>query len=89
MSWEQQETEQDVDPGFEEQVRELLAEDAYTIRPVPAPYPAIRRRGLAERRRRVAVAGATLLTLAAVPVGAYAWTGGNGERGADTAAPKP
>ncbi|MEW2051416.1 hypothetical protein [Streptomyces sp. NPDC005476] len=77
------------DFGFEERMRELLAEDAYTIRPSAAPYPAIRRRGLAERRRRVAVTGAALLTLAAVPVGAYAVAGGNGGRSADTAAPKP
>ncbi|QJT06847.1 hypothetical protein G9272_15745 [Streptomyces asoensis] len=70
-------------------MRELLAEDAYTIRPSSAPYPAIRRRGLAERRRRVALTGAALMTLAAVPVGAYAVAGGNGGRGADTAAPKP
>ncbi|WSP86792.1 hypothetical protein OG289_17515 [Streptomyces sp. NBC_01235] len=70
-------------------MRELLAEDAYAIRPSPAPYPAIRRRGLAERRRRAAVTGAALATLAAVPVGAYAVAGGNGGRGADTAAPRP
>lgn len=68
---------------FEEQLRELLAEDAYTIRPSPAPYPAIRRRGVAERRRRVAAAGAALVTLAAMPVGAYALGGGG--RGGDTA----
>ncbi|KOG40828.1 hypothetical protein [Streptomyces resistomycificus] len=59
-------------PDFEERLRGLLAEDAYTIRPSPAPYPAIRHRGAAERRRRVAAAGAALVTLAAVPVGAYA-----------------
>ncbi|OQR61384.1 hypothetical protein B6E66_25040 [Streptomyces maremycinicus] len=70
-------------------MRELLAEDAYTVQPSSAPYPAIRRRGLAERRRRVALTGAALMTLAAVPVGAYAVAGGNGGRGADTAAPKP
>ncbi|WTX92634.1 hypothetical protein OG440_25125 [Streptomyces sp. NBC_00637] len=70
-------------------MRELLAEDAYTIHPSSAPYPAIRRRGLAERRRRVALTGAALITLAAVPVGAYAVAGGNGGRSADTAAPKP
>jgi hypothetical protein len=89
VSGEPQENVQDIDPGFEEQVRELLAEDAYTIRPAPAPYPTIRRRGLAERRRRVAAAGAALVTLAVVPAGAYAWTGGDGTRGSDTAAPKP
>ncbi|MFE1923532.1 hypothetical protein ACFW91_13305 [Streptomyces asoensis] len=76
------------DFGFEERMRELLAEDAYAVRPSPAPYPAIRRRGLAERRRRAAVAGAALMTLAAVPVGAYAVSGGGGGR-ADTAVPRP
>ncbi|MEV1064035.1 hypothetical protein [Streptomyces sp. NPDC050263] len=75
--------------GFEQRMRELLAEDAYAVQPSSAPYPAIRRRGLAERRRRVAVTGAALAALAAVPVGAYAVAGGSGGRGADTAAPKP
>lgn len=75
----------DFDFDFEEQVRGLLAEDAYTIRPSPAPYPAIRRRGLVERRRRVAAAGAALVTLAMVPVGAYAVSGGGG---GGTAAPQ-
>ncbi|MDH6434241.1 hypothetical protein M2158_002718 [Streptomyces sp. SAI-144] len=69
---------------FEEQLRELLAEDAYTIRPSPVPYPQIRRQGVVERRRRVAVAGAVLATLAAVPVGAFA-AGGGGTGTADTA----
>ncbi|MER6289661.1 hypothetical protein [Streptomyces sviceus] len=69
---------------FEEQLRELLSEDAYTIRPSPAPYPQIRRQGVVERRRRVAVAGAVLVTLAAVPVGAFA-VGGGGTGTADTA----
>ena len=69
---------------FEEQLRELLAEDAYTIRPSPVPYPQIRRQGVVERRRRVAVAGAVLVTLAAVPVGAFA-VGGGGTGTADTA----
>ena len=69
---------------FEEQLRELLAEDAYTIRPSPVPYPQIRRQGVVERRRRVAVAGAVLVTLAAVPVGAFA-VGGGGKGAADTA----
>jgi hypothetical protein len=73
---------------FEEQLRELLAEDAYTIQPSPAPYPAIRHRGVFERRRRVAAAGAVLVTLAAMPVGAYAL--GGGRAGGDTAtAPTP
>ncbi|MFF7639071.1 hypothetical protein [Streptomyces canus] len=69
---------------FEEQLRELLSEDAYTIRPSPVPYPQIRRQGVVERRRRVAVAGAVLVTLAAVPVGAFA-VGGGGTGTADTA----
>ncbi|MEU0211988.1 hypothetical protein [Streptomyces canus] len=69
---------------FEEQLRELLAEDAYTIRPSPVPYPQIRRQGVVERRRRVAVAGAVLATLAAVPVGAFA-VGGGGTGTADMA----
>ncbi|MDO0915087.1 hypothetical protein QQM39_30975 [Streptomyces sp. DT2A-34] len=72
------------EPDFEERLRELLAEDAYTIRPSPAPYPAIRRRGVAERRRRVAAAGAVLVTLAAMPVGAYALSGGGAGRGVAT-----
>ncbi|MEU0946381.1 hypothetical protein ABZ379_26995 [Streptomyces canus] len=69
---------------FEEQLRELLSEDAYTIRPSQVPYPQIRRQGVVERRRRVAVAGAVLVTLAAVPVGAFA-VGGGGTGTADTA----
>ncbi|MEU0071607.1 hypothetical protein ABZ027_18970 [Streptomyces sp. NPDC006332] len=77
----------DLGGDFEEQVRELLAEDAYTIRPSPAPYPAIRRRGMVERRRRVAAAGAVLVTLAAVPVGAYALGAPGGD--ARTTASKP
>lgn len=36
-------TENQEDFGFEERMRELLAEDAYAVRPSPAPYPAIRR----------------------------------------------
>ncbi|MGV9555058.1 hypothetical protein [Streptomyces sp. NPDC003401] len=74
---------------FEERVRELLAQDARTVRPSPAPWPEIRRRGAVERRRRAVVAGAALMTLAAVPTGVYAVAGGNGGRGADTAAPGP
>jgi hypothetical protein len=48
------------------------------------PYPQIRRQGVVERRRRVAVAGAVLVTLAAVPVGAFALDG-RGTGVADTA----
>ncbi|MFJ9146522.1 hypothetical protein ACIRP7_00270 [Streptomyces sp. NPDC102270] len=69
---------------FEERLRELLSEDAYTIRPSPVPYPQIRRQGVVERRRRVAVTGAALVALAAVPVGAFA-VGGAGTGSADTA----
>ncbi|MBT2419986.1 hypothetical protein J7F01_17060 [Streptomyces sp. ISL-22] len=76
----------DGEGDFEEHLRELLAEDAYTIRPSPAPYPAIRRRGLVERRRRVAAAGAVLVTLAAMPVGAYALGGGGWGQTTATAA---
>ncbi|MFE7209327.1 hypothetical protein ACFY0A_06075 [Streptomyces sp. NPDC001698] len=72
---------------FEEQLRELLAEDANTIRPAPVPYPAIRRRGTVERRRRVAAAGAALVTLAAMPVGAYALA--DGHAGGNTVAATP
>jgi hypothetical protein len=66
------------DEHFAELVRELLAEDAYTVRPSPAPYPAIRRRGVVERRRRAAAVGAALVALAVVPVGAYALGGPDG-----------
>ncbi|MFB7572174.1 hypothetical protein [Streptomyces sp. NPDC056165] len=72
---------------FEEHLRELLAEDANTIRPAPVPYPAIRRRGTVERRRRVAAAGAALVTLAAMPVGAYALA--DGDAGGNTVAATP
>ncbi|MER6342910.1 hypothetical protein ACWC10_01655 [Streptomyces sp. NPDC001595] len=70
---------------FEERVRSLLADDALTIRPSAVPYPAIRRRGAVERRRRFAAVGAVLVTLAAAPVGAYALSGA--DRGVDTASP--
>ncbi|MFD7133924.1 hypothetical protein [Streptomyces sp. NPDC059894] len=72
---------------FEERVRRLLEEDAYAVRPAAAPYPAIRRRGVLERRRRIAAAGAALATLAVVPVGAYAVAGGDGGRGTGPATP--
>ncbi|MER5936869.1 hypothetical protein ABT121_06040 [Streptomyces sp. NPDC001928] len=77
MNDDEQRQEADGERDFEERLRELLAEDAYTIRPSPAPFPAIRKRGVVERRRRVAAAGAALVTLAAMPVGAYAIGGGN------------
>ncbi|MEU1184909.1 hypothetical protein ABZ464_46300 [Streptomyces sp. NPDC005820] len=79
--------ERHIDEVFEEQLRELLVRDADIVRPAPAPYPAIRRRGMAERRRRVAAVGAALVALTVVPVGAYAWAGGSGDGGADTASP--
>ncbi|MFD7691602.1 hypothetical protein [Streptomyces sp. NPDC059781] len=73
---------------FEEQLRELLAEDAYTVRPAQVPYPAIRRRGAIERRRRAAAAGAALVTLAALPAGAYALADGDAGGPAVASAPK-
>jgi hypothetical protein len=79
--------ETDDERNMEEQVRDMLADDAYTIHPSPAPWPAIRRRGMVERRKRVAVAGAVLAALGVVPAAAYAVAGGDGGRGADTAAP--
>ncbi|MGV9452818.1 hypothetical protein [Streptomyces sp. NPDC003635] len=74
---------------FEEQVRELLARDASTLRPSPVPYPEIRRRGVVERRRRVVAAGAVLVTLAALPVGAYAVAGDGGKGVSTAASPTP
>ncbi|AZQ34636.1 hypothetical protein EJ357_15065 [Streptomyces cyaneochromogenes] len=88
MSDEEQRQDAPGEQGFEERLRELLAEDAYTIRPSPAPYPAIRRQGVVERRRRVAAAGAALVTLAAMPVGAYA-LGGGGNGGGTATDPRP
>lgn len=75
------------DRDFEEQLRGLLAEDAYAIRPSPVPYPVIRRKGVVERRRRVAAAGAVLVTLAAAPVGAYALGGPDGAAHTTAATP--
>lgn len=74
---------------FEEKLREMMAEDAYTIQPSAVPYPTIRRRGAIERRRRVAAAGAVLIALAAAPVGAYAVSGNGGDEGTRLAAPVP
>ncbi|MER6079967.1 hypothetical protein [Streptomyces sp. NPDC001833] len=65
------------EPEFEDRVRVLLAGDASLVRPSPVPYPEIRRRGVLERRRRLAVGGAALAALAVVPVGAYALGGGS------------
>ncbi|MFF3464419.1 hypothetical protein [Streptomyces sp. NPDC002619] len=87
MNEEQKQQGTGTSGNFEEQLRELLAEDANTIRPAPVPYPAIRRRGTIERRRRVAAAGAALVTLAAMPVGAYALA--DGDAGGDTTASTP
>ncbi|MEU3844193.1 hypothetical protein AB0E88_29740 [Streptomyces sp. NPDC028635] len=84
MSGEQHER----DGAFEERLRQLMSQDAYEIRPAPAPYPQIRRQGALERRRRVAAAGAALVVLTALPVGAYA-LGGDRSGTADTAAPRP
>ncbi|MFD7387160.1 hypothetical protein ACFV46_01690 [Streptomyces sp. NPDC059852] len=78
----------DDERDFEGELRELLAEDAYTIRPSAAPYPQIRRRGALERRRRVAVAGAALATLAAVPAAVYGLGTGSAQ-GSTAAAPTP
>ncbi|EFE68055.1 predicted protein [Streptomyces viridosporus ATCC 14672] len=87
MNEEQEQQGTGTGGDFEEHLRELLAEDANAIRPAPVPYPAIRRRGTIERRRRVAAAGAALVTLAAMPVGAYALAGGEG--GGNTVASTP
>ncbi|MFE5815425.1 hypothetical protein [Streptomyces sp. NPDC056479] len=89
MNDDERRQEADGERDFEERLRELLAEDAYTIRPSPAPYPAIRRRGAVERRRRVAAAGAALVTLAAMPVGAYAIGGGGPDGGSAATSPTP
>ncbi|WGD42716.1 hypothetical protein [Streptomyces cathayae] len=87
MNEEQKQRGTGTSGDFEEQLRELLAEDANTIRPAPVAYPAIRRRGTIERRRRVAAAGAALVTLAAMPVGAYALA--DGDAGGNTVASTP
>ncbi|MEU6775128.1 hypothetical protein [Streptomyces sp. NPDC046759] len=87
MNEEQKQQGTETSGNFEEQLRELLAEDANTIRPAPVPYPAIRRQGTIERRRRVAAIGAALVTLGAMPVGAYALA--DGDTGKDTTASAP
>ncbi|WP_405906946.1 MULTISPECIES: hypothetical protein [unclassified Streptomyces] len=73
-------------PGrFEAQLRELLAEDAYAIAPSPAPCATIQRQGRTGSRRRAAATGVVLVTLAAVPAGAYAFGRADGSpAGADT-----
>ncbi|MEV7982470.1 hypothetical protein [Streptomyces sp. NPDC086519] len=75
------------EPEFEARVRALLAGDASLVRPSPVPYPEIRRRGVLERRRRLAAGGAALAALAAVPVGACAL--GGGSTAASPAGPGP
>ncbi|MCX4693641.1 hypothetical protein [Streptomyces sp. NBC_01408] len=66
---------------FELDLREQLAQDAEALRPGAVPYEAIVRRGRAERRRRLAVAGAALAVLAVVPATALAFSGdGPGDR---------
>ncbi|MFC9623632.1 hypothetical protein ACFTXM_27775 [Streptomyces sp. NPDC056930] len=87
MNEEQKQQETEAGGDFEERLRELLAEDANTIRPAPVPYPVIHRRGTIERRRRVAATGAVLVTLAAMPVGAYALA--DGDAGGNTVASTP
>ncbi|MFD4972756.1 hypothetical protein [Streptomyces sp. NPDC058424] len=87
MNEEQKHQGTETGGDFEERLRELLAEDANTIRPAPVPYPAIHRRGTVERRRRAAAAGAALVTLAAMPVGAYALA--DGDAGGNTVASTP
>ncbi|MFD9328851.1 hypothetical protein [Streptomyces sp. NPDC060065] len=73
-------------PGrFEAQLRELLAEDAYAIAPSPAPCATIQRQGRTGSRRRAAATGVVLVTLAAVPAGAYAFgRADDSPAGADT-----
>ncbi|MFD9305732.1 hypothetical protein ACFWCB_24280 [Streptomyces sp. NPDC060048] len=67
---------------FELGLREWMARGAEAVHPAVAPYPAIVRQGRAERRRRLAVAGAALVALAVVPATALAFTG-NGDGPAD------
>lgn len=69
--------------GFELNLREWMAQDAQALRPAAVPYPAIVRQGRAERRRRLAVAGAALIALAVVPATAIAFTGDVGGGPAD------
>nr|WSX52165.1 hypothetical protein OG409_26490 [Streptomyces sp. NBC_00974] len=66
------------DDEFEGDLREWMARGAEDVRPAAAPYPEIVRQGRAERRRRLAVAGAALFVLAVVPATALALTGSGG-----------
>ncbi|MGR4879325.1 hypothetical protein ACIPUC_07830 [Streptomyces sp. LARHCF249] len=63
---------------FERDLRERMAQDAAAVRPAAVPYPEIVRQGRAERRRRLAAAGAALIALAVVPATALAFTGDAG-----------
>jgi hypothetical protein len=58
-----------------ELVRELLAQDAYALRPSPVPYDAVRRRGQSLRQRRTMTVWGAVTALAVVPAAAYAVTG--------------
>lgn len=73
-----------VPDSFEAQLRELLAEDAKAIAPSPAPCASIQRQAHASTRRRAAATGVALVTLAAVPAGAYVFGRADGSRFADT-----
>ncbi|MEU9146862.1 hypothetical protein [Streptomyces sp. NPDC048349] len=69
--------------AFELSLREWMARDAASVRPAAVPYPAIVRQGRAERRRRLAVAGAALVALTVVPATALAFTGSGSGGGGD------
>ncbi|QES51701.1 hypothetical protein DEJ50_31465 [Streptomyces venezuelae] len=76
------------DHGFEASLRDLMAQDARSVRPVGAPYPDIVKQGRLERRRRLAVAGAALAVLTLVPAGAFAFSGsGDAAEGDSVAGP--
>ncbi len=95
---------QDGQDAFELNLRDWMAQDAAAVRPAAVPYPAIVRQGRAERRRRLAVAGAALIALTVVPATAIAFSGhgaggdggpadrvsvGGGGPAASTAPPSP
>lgn len=71
------------DDLFELDLRDWMAQGADAVRPAAAPYPEIVRQGRAERRRRLAVAGAALVALAVVPATTLAFTGNSGGGPAD------